>query len=246
MRPKRLFFSLLLLILVNFGAMAQKQVTSQALYWTRYYNQLHINKNMSWHNEFDNRRFFDKNKQHHLIIHTRLHYKFIKNADAAVGMTYSLQSPQDPILSSGLIIPELRPNQEINLSNPYSKKFTLNQRLRIDERFIRKNNGTVLLSGYDFNFRFRYRLQATYKLSKDEDQTPTVLKLADEIMINAGKRIVSNHFDQNRIYAALEQGIYKNITAELGYLYWFQQRASGNQFFDRDIIRFTLNHKINL
>jgi hypothetical protein len=65
-------------------------------------------------------------------------------------------------------------------------------------------------------------------------------------MINVGKAIVYNQFDQNRIYVGIEQGLGKGISAEIGYLYWYQQRASGNQFFERDIIRFTLNHKIKL
>ena len=65
-------------------------------------------------------------------------------------------------------------------------------------------------------------------------------------MFNAGKQIIYNQFDQNRIYAGLEQGLIKNISAEIGYIYWYQQRATGNQFFDRNIIRFTLLHKIDL
>lgn len=157
-----------------------------------------------------------------------------------------MQSSQDPNSTTGLVVPELRPVQEINLNNPLSKRFTLQQRLRIDERFIHKNNGIDLLDGYAFNFRFRYRLQASYKINKDEAKNATVLKVADELMINAGSNIIYNQFDQNRIYAGLEQGINKSISAELGYLHWYQQRAIGDQFFDRDIIRLTLYHKIKL
>lgn len=65
-------------------------------------------------------------------------------------------------------------------------------------------------------------------------------------MINAGQKIVYNTFDQNRIYAGLQYGFNKNITFELGYLNSFQQRAGGVDYYDRDIIRFTLYHKINL
>lgn len=237
---------LLLLLLLNPGVKAQKTTTHQNLYWLRYYNQLSINNKWSWHNEIDNRRFFDHNRQHHLIMHSRLHYKIIQNADIAFGLTYSLQSPQDPNSTTGLVVPEIRLVQEINLNNPLSKRFTLQQRLRIDERFIHKNNGIDLLDGYAFNFRFRYKLQANYKINKDEAKNPTILKVADEIMINAGSNIIYNQFDQNRIYAALEQGINKNISFELGYLYWYQQRAIGNKFFVRDIIRLTLYHKIKL
>jgi hypothetical protein len=37
---------------LNFGLQAQtKQVINQSLYWVRYYNQLSINKKLTWHNE---------------------------------------------------------------------------------------------------------------------------------------------------------------------------------------------------
>lgn len=247
MRIKKGIYLLPLFYSLHFGLYAQtKQVTKQSLYWIRYYNQLSINKKWTWHNEFEDRRFFENNQQHHFIVHSRLHYKFLKNADISFGLTYSLQSPQDPNSTSVLVVPEIRPVQEINYSNPISKKLTIQHRIRIDERFIHKNDSKVLLDGYDFNFRIRYRLQASYKLSKEESKTPTTLKLADELMVNAGNRIVYNQFDQNRIYAGIEQGLSKNFAVELGYLHWYQQRASGYQFFDRDIIRLTIYHKIKL
>jgi hypothetical protein len=242
----RTFPLLLLFLLISFGAFSQKNVTNQSLYWLRYYNQLSINKKLTWHNEIDDRRFFDSNKQYHLIIHSRLHYKFFQNMDVALGMTYSLQSPQDPASTSDLVIPELRPVQEINIVNPLTKKFSLQHRFRIDERFIHKNDGKTLLDGYDFNMRFRYRLQANYLVSKLEEKNPMTLKIAEEIMVNAGEKIVYNSFDQNRLYVGIEKGLGKGLSAELGYLYWFQQRASGNQYFERDIMRFTLYHKIKL
>ena len=242
---KILFVSFFLFIF-NAEVKAQKTVTNQNLYWIRYYNQLKINQKWIWHNEIDDRRFFERNKQHHLIIHSRLHYKVLKNADVALGLTYSLQSPQDPNSVSDLVVPEKRFVQEINLNNPLSNRFSLQHRLRIDERLIRNNNELNLLEGYAFNFRFRYKLQGSYRLNREDATNQTILKISDELMFNAGKQIIYNQFDQNRIYAGLEQGLIENISAEIGYLYWYQQRATGDQFFDRNIIRFTLLHKIDL
>jgi hypothetical protein len=224
----------------------QKEVTKQSLYWMRYYNQLTFNPRWSWHNEIDDRRFFKYNKQQHLIFHSHVHYKLSQNFDAAFGFTYSRQSPQSPDASTELIVPELRPFQEITVSNLLAGRFTLIQRLRIDERFIHKNNGKVLLDGYDFNIRFRYRIQAALAVLKQGSQFQTTLKVADEIMINAGKAIIINQFDQNRIYVGIEQSLGKKVSLEAGYLHWFQQRSSGYQFFSRDIIRLTLYHRIKL
>jgi hypothetical protein len=240
-------FLLTFLVWCSHLSIAQtKNVTSQSLYWTRYYNQLIFNDKISWHNEIDMRRFLPSNTLHHLIVHTHLHYRFSPKFDAALGFTYSLQSPQDPSSISRLAVPELRPFQELTFSQPISKRLTLSSRFRIDERFISKNDGNVLLDGYNFNFRYRLRIQGVYLLNKKTDALPTTLKLSNEVMLNTGARIINNHFDQNRAYLGIEKAISKSISAELGYLWWYQQRDTGLDFFNRDIIRFTLWHRVRL
>jgi Protein of unknown function (DUF2490) len=243
MRPETLIVLLFFTSLRGVGLSAQKSITRQNLYWTRYYNQLALGEKWTWHNEIDNRRFFRPNRQHHLIAHTRLHYHLSPNAEVGFGFTYSLQNPHDPHAGIDLAVPEKRGVQELDWNHSLSKRFSLQHRWRIDERFIHRNNGKELLEGYDVNVRFRYRLQVACAIRKANTQNATILKIADELMVNAGKTIVYNHFDQNRIYVALEQKFGRHLSAELGYLYWYQQRPAGNQFFERNIIRFTLYHK---
>ena len=244
MRVKK---NLLLFLLMQFFVVkAQKSMSHQELYWLRYYNQISFNKKWVWHNEVENRRFFKNNSQHQLVTHTHLHYKAFPNLDMALGLTYFLQSPQDPNSTSSFIVPEIRPFQEIAYTNSFTKRFALQQRIRVEERYIHKNDGKILQDGYNFNFRFRYRLQASFKLRKDDRNPQTIVKIGDELMINGGESVVYNQFDQNRFYAALEQEINKNVSIELSYINWYQQRSAGNQFFDRDIVRLTLYHKINL
>lgn len=224
----------------------QANITHQSLYWTRYYNQLSLNSKLTWHNEVDMRRFMDNSRLHHVIAHSHIHYKITSNFDIAAGITYSQQSPQFSDATSTLVIPEIRPFQEITQSQTLGKSVTLSHRFRLDERFIRKNNGIEILEGSDFNFRFRYRPQLAINLSKSESKTPTNLKIADELMVNFGGEIVYNHFDQNRVYVGLEKVLSKNFSVEMGYLHWYQQRPSGKVFFDRNILRLTILHKIKL
>ena len=68
--------------------------------------------------------------------------------------------------------------------------------------------------------------------------------LFDEIFINFGSKITQNVFDQNRIGASLLYQTNNPFSFELGYFKWSQQRPSGTDFYSRDIIRFTLHHKI--
>ena len=105
---------LLIVLAIGPSVFAQKEVRHQSLYWLRYYNQLVINKDWTWYNEIENRRFFNGNTQHHLIMHSHLHRQVYKNIDLAIGLTYARQSPHDPNSISRLVVPETRPFQEIN------------------------------------------------------------------------------------------------------------------------------------
>jgi len=225
---------------------AQKSTTHQNLYWLRYYNQLSINQKFIWHNEIEERRFFQNNKANNLIIHSRLHYKIKPNLDVAAGLTYSEQGSQSPNTTTNFKVPEIRPVQELNYTLPISRKFALQQRLRLDQRFIRSNDGSELQHGYRFNLRFRLSFQLLYKLNSDTSKKQTTVKIANELMINAGKNITYNQFDQNRIYIAIQQDFNKNIALELGYLKIYQQKAVGNQFLNRDIFRLSLYHRLRI
>lgn len=115
----------------------------------------------------------------------------------------------------------------------------------MEERFFHNANNVGLLPGTTFFWRFRYRIQGEFTFWEKENQYLKAI-VYDELMMNGSENVVKNTFDQNRIYAALDYGINKNITLELGYLNSFQQRASGIDYFNRDIIRFTFFHKINV
>ena len=70
--------------------------------------------------------------------------------------------------------------------------------------------------------------------------------LHDEIMLNGGKKVINNPFDQNRIYAAVQFGTYDKTAIELGFMNIFQQRATGAYYIDRNVIRLTFYYKFNI
>lgn len=221
-----------------------KQVTHQTLYWLRYYNQWTIKPGWVWHNEIENRRFINPHRQHHLIMHSRLHYTINKSWELGAGVTYSLQSPQNPEITNPLVVPEIRLVQVVTYSLPLTTNVALQQRLRLDERFLRKNDGTNLLQGYDFRLRLRYRLQLAYPLSSKEAHNPFTAKLSDEIMFHLIKTAITPVFDQNRLYMGIEKQWSKQLSTELGLLHWYQQNSTNNRFFERAIMRLTVYHRV--
>lgn len=227
---------------------AQKKVTNQQLLWYTYNNTLRFSENWSLQSEVQERRFFNPGAQHQLLFRSNIQRKLIENWSISAGMTYFLQGPQDPESKSKLTVPELRP--DFGFDNKQKLSFmTISHRYRIEARFVHDVTNNEITSDYHFlSFRFRYQLGFDIPIWRNSDtkKERLSLKLKEEILLNAGSKIVKNTFDQNRLYAGINYRINPAIAIEAGYLNWYQQRPSGTEYYDRDIIRLSLFHTLFL
>ena len=235
---------LFLLFFCQFSmAQSKKNIEQQTLTWIRYYNILPITEKWSIHSEFDNRSFVNPIHENLWVLRIQGRYRANQNVDLGGGFAYFSVNTQTPLVDPDFSIPEYRGQQDITFINDIAK-ITFHHRFQLEERFIQKADKTELLNDFSFSFRFRYRLQSTFTLWEKEKRNLKGV-ISDEILFNYGKDNKKNTFDQNRIYAALRYNFNPNIGLELGYLKSFQRRASGVDFYDRDIIRFTVYHRIN-
>lgn len=225
-------------------AQAEKNVEHQSLIWTRYYNLLELSKKWAIHSEFDNRIFIDPTLQNLYVARVQGRYKITEALEVGGGLACFSVATQSLDVESTFNKPEYRALQDITLRQNFGK-LNLNHRYQIEERFFQNFDKQGLIDGTTFALRFRYKIQGDYPLWKKEEQSLKAV-LADEIMFNAGSEVIKNTFDQNRIYAALHYCFNKNFAVEAGYLNSFQQRVSGVDYYDRDIFRITLFHKIKL
>ncbi|KLT68939.1 MULTISPECIES: DUF2490 domain-containing protein [Flavobacterium] len=222
---------------------AQKKTDQQTLTWIRYYNIFPLTEKWSIHTELDNRSFVNPIHENLFVVRVQGRYRANKTIDLGGGFAYFNVNTQDPRIDPNFSVPEYRGQQDITLINDIAK-ITFHNRFQIEERFMQKASRTELLDDFSFSWRFRYRLQSTFTLW-EKDKRNLKGTISDEILLNYGKDNKRNTFDQNRIYAALRYHFNPNIGLELGYMKSFQRRASGVDFYDRDIIRFTVYHKIN-
>lgn len=234
-------------LLVSFPLMAQKKVTHQQLLWYGYYNTLKCNENWTLNSEIQERQFINPSAQHQLVFRTAIQRKLIENWAASVGMTLFLQSPQNPESESHLMVPELRPSVGFDTKQKISS-LTLSHRYKVEARFFHDVENNALVGGYRYsNIRIRYQLGLDIPVLKKKNKEDLIsVKLKDEIMFNAGSKIVRNTFDQNRISLGLHYCISPSFSFEAGYMKWFQQRTSGVDYYDRDIVRLSLFHTITL
>lgn len=127
--------------------------------------------------------------------------------------------------------PEHRPWQQIQWHNN-SPRLKLMQWVRLEERFRRKiASNDALADGYNFNWRARYNIMMQVALSKKPFR-PGSLNLAinNETMVNFGKQIVYNYFDQNRFFVGLHWYTTAHNWLQFGYMNLFQQLPAGNQY----------------
>ena len=241
-------FSVLFLLFITNAVFAQKEVTKQSLVWYSLFTTLEFNDKWYFQNEIQQRHFVNPTEQHQFIFRSHMH-RVLGNTgwETSVGASVFFQNPNDPNAPVKLTVPELRSHLEFAYKQKLDKVI-FDHRFRAEARFFHNANNTrtELEDGFKYsNYRFRYKLQATIPLFKTDEYRALKFKVSNELFINAGSEIITNVFDQNRVYAGLNYDILKNLSFEVGYLNLFQQQPNGS-FFDRDILRFTVFHKLNL
>lgn len=77
---------------------------------------------------------------------------------------------------------------------------------------------------------------------------PPQLVLADELLVQFGKDVVFNTFDQNRIFIGIKQKINNSLSFDTGYMSVFQQKSNGINYIQSNTFRlfFYYTIKINI
>jgi len=236
---KKIFY--ILCFLSAAPALSQRVVNHQSLYWIRYQNQLIFSPVFYWNNEIDNRRFFNPDVENQFIFHSRFHYKKGK-WDIGTGLTLSWIYAQKPQNGYDHSTAEVRPVAEVSFDQPLGK-VSFQQRLRLDNRFVEENQDQSVWEDSFFVFRMRYRAQLKIPLKTNtENITIISLRTAYEIMLNNKE----NTFDQSRVYLTGEFYLTKQFSLETGYIYIYQQRFGLDEYFSRNVFRFSVLHRIQL
>ena len=133
---------------------------------------------------------------------------------------------------------EHQPWQHVQWQTNYGKKRMI-QRFRLEERYRRKiSNDSSLVNGYNFSFRMRYSILYDVPLSK-KGIAPNSLSFVvnDEALINFGREIINNYFDQNRLFVGLKYQIGLHNNLQVGYMNVFQQLGAGYKYKNTNALR---------
>ncbi|MEX2233979.1 MAG: DUF2490 domain-containing protein [Cyclobacteriaceae bacterium] len=237
-------FLLTLIFFLSFlkGSFAQKQIETREQTWFGYFNQTRFTDRSGVWMDLQLRLNDVVNKKSASIL--RLGYTYFVSDQLRLTAGYGYITHYS--LSDQLPdVPENRPWQQIQWFDK-KKSVSFAQYFRVEERFVRKVSNGDLTDDFLFNWRFRYNIAASIPLKGREISPKTpFLFLNNELHVNAGKNIVNNYFDQNRLFAGLGYQFTAGLNTQLGYLYVFQQLPSGDHYVHINAIRLFVFHNLN-
>jgi len=240
---KRKAIAFLLAILLVSFCQAQKNIVHNNQQWVQYYNQLKVSRKLTIYSDVSLRRinYFDNWIQK--TIRCGLGYQFKENLNGISGLAvFQIYNSNKPIKL------EFRPYQEINTSQ-YFYKTIIQHRFRTEARYFREVSNGQIGAKSNFNFRFRYRLFSQIPILKLSEKIPDrilFLNMGDEVFINAGKEIIYNIFDNNRILTGLQYQRDKSLSFSLLYFYQFGRRATQFSYEQSDVFWFSITQKLSL
>ncbi len=238
-------FGLVLSLLLVMGQQAfsqTKEFETEEQTWFGYFNQTRFtNKSGMWvdlHLRLTG-NFVDQPA----ITIARAGYTYYVNDHVKLTAGYAFATRYST--TGGPNIPEHRPWQQIQW---VEKKnwFTMMQWIRLEERFRRKVEAGELIDDYSFNYRIRYNMAFTIPLKGKQVVAKTPFLFANnEVMINFGKEIVNNYFDQDRAFVGFGYQFTSQLNAQLGYMHVFQQLPAGNEYLKINAIRLFVFHNLD-
>lgn len=235
----KLFFGLVLFVLAVRSQEAAPRYRSINSVWLGYLNTTTIDEkwNVNTDIQYRTKEWLEKPSQ--FLVRSGLGYKLNDKVRITLGAAH-FRFYLTSITTNG----EWRPWQEL-LINDAVGKTKIAHRFLAEQRFNQKVVANKPTNDHSFNWRFRYRLEATRHLIKYGSKGISLI-IGNEILINAGNSIRYNYFDQDRLYAGFNFDQNKHLTYQIEFMYIWQQQSNGITLDKVSIVRFNIFHRISL
>ena len=233
----------LIFMLVISGAMvaySQKKETYSSQQWIQYYNTTQLND--KWSLGVDGGMRYKEWNKYEYIARIGLYYQFPSKIKVGGGVVTTGKYTGNDVTRK-----EFRTYQEVTTSWKQNK-VTINHRFRFEQRsFV--NTPTDLPVTHNFNFRLRYQIGFNiplFTLSKENTYKKISLVVSDEIFINAGKQIIYNYVDHNRLVVGPAWQVSKSLAVAISYMSQFSQKTSSGLVSLDDVVWVTIRHNLSL
>lgn len=206
-------------------AQTARQVNRQSQSWFSVNITAHINDHWSILADAHIRRNHFMADNSFEFIRTGIQYHIDKNLSFAAGYGHMWIHPSTAGWKT--VSNENRIYQQAILLSKFHN-ISIMQRLRNEQRWQQKIAADKFTGDLRFTNRLRYLLSLTIPVFKN-DKLPA-LCFADEVALHAGKEVVYNTFDQNRLFIGIREKISGHLSFDTGYMVVYQQKYSGYQY----------------
>jgi Protein of unknown function (DUF2490) len=241
MRIKNKTYLILFCFSFSFSASAQKQIDHQSLFWFGSVNNFRFSQHWGFNADFHIRTFDFMSHPYSYIARGRGDYYFNDDLSAGIGYghmwTAAFTIPVPPFANENRITEQVQLNSK-------KGKFAMSNRWRLEQRWQQKIVNNEKTNEYRFTNRCRYAISFFYSPFKNK-MLPTFANY-NELMIQFGKDVVYNVFDQVRLSFGIRQTITPQLNIDLNYLYVYQQQSSGNQYVQSNALRLFINYNVRL
>ncbi|MDQ3046545.1 MAG: DUF2490 domain-containing protein [Bacteroidota bacterium] len=237
---KRVVLFVLIFTTALVFSQSERKVDRSNLLWFGDFGKFKLKEKWSLYLDVGLRRTEWLNKWSQTLVRVGITYSFNSRLSATAGLAYFNH------YATSYIRPEYRGWQQLLFADDYGRA-RINHRLRAEQRFTHAITNNSPVSSLKYTNRFRYQLSVQIPLNKNAlaDKTLYVV-LSDEIMINCGREVIYNYFDQNRLAAGLGYKYNEYLNMVLTYTSIFIQRNQPEAFENNKVIVLNLYHNFDL
>ncbi len=124
------------------------------------------------------------------------------------------------------------------------RKVSVLNRIRVEERWKDIIVNDELTGDKQFSVRLRYLISFEKRFSENR-QKPSLI-ISDEVLVQFGKEIILNTFDQNRLFIGAKVPLNERLSCDFGYMNIIQQKATGYQYDVSNVFRLFFYYNIDL
>lgn len=216
---------------------AQKQINDQSLFWLGSVNDFRFNKHWGVNADFHFRTFDFLSHPYNYIVRARGDYYINESLTAGIG--YGHMWAAAFTVPTGPFSNEDRITEQVQVMSK-KDRIAFSNRWRFEQRWQQKIVNNRKTADRRFTVRARYAVSFLYAPFKNR-KLPSFTNY-NELMIQFGKEVVYNTFDQLRLSLGIRQSISSQLNVDLNYMYVFQQQSSGNHFVRANAVRMFINY----
>jgi hypothetical protein len=234
------------LLTLQGNAQNEKVYQHYEQFWFQYFNQTRISE--KWGLWFDvGYRTKDNFTEGTSTLLARIGAIYYLNKEVRLMGGYAFFNAYPLESSIEIAQPEHRLWQQVQFQKEYPK-LTLTNTVRFEQRWRQKIIAPDKLDDeFNFNYRLRFGINLQYPLRhKKLEKGDLSLMGGNEVMLNLGKQIVYNYFDQNRIWAGLRYYFNANNNLTVVYMNSFSQTSVAGLYRVFNTVRISYFHNIDL